>query len=100
MLEKKTVSQCINSDYCRGWNDAVDEMPRWNNVADKLPFYNTTVLCIDIDNKHVFIGNMLTCHLYQNKGAMCCAVQGLHGVRYATYWMHLPEPPEEAANDQ
>lgn len=24
MLEKRTVSQCISSDYCRGWNDAVD----------------------------------------------------------------------------
>ncbi len=46
VLEKKVVSQCISSDYCAGWNDAVDAMPRWNNVADKLPFYNTTVLCI------------------------------------------------------
>jgi hypothetical protein len=70
-------------------------MPRWNNVADRLPFYNTTVLCIDIDNKRVFVGNMLTSHLYQNKGALCCAVQGLHGVRYAKYWMPMPEPPEE-----
>lgn len=26
MLDKKTVSQCISSDYCRGWNDAVDAM--------------------------------------------------------------------------
>ena len=95
MLEKKVVSQCISSDYCRGWNDAVDKMPQWNNVADKLPFYNTTVLCIDIDNKHVFIGNMITSHLYQNKGVLCCTVQGLHGVRYATYWMPLPEPPKE-----
>ena len=27
MLERKTVSQCISSDYCKGWNDAVDAMP-------------------------------------------------------------------------
>ena len=27
MLEKRTVSQCISSDYCKGWNDAIDEMP-------------------------------------------------------------------------
>ena len=23
---KRTVSQCISSDYCRGWNDAIDEL--------------------------------------------------------------------------
>lgn len=27
MLEKKTVSQCISSDYCEGWNDAIKEIP-------------------------------------------------------------------------
>ena len=27
MLEKKTVSQCISADYCRGWNDAINEIP-------------------------------------------------------------------------
>lgn len=26
MIERKTVSQCILADYCRGWNDAVDMM--------------------------------------------------------------------------
>lgn len=25
MIEKRTVSQCISSDYCKGWNDAVDK---------------------------------------------------------------------------
>ena len=25
MPEYKTVSMCISSDYCRGWNDAVKE---------------------------------------------------------------------------
>ena len=24
MLEKLVVSQCISSDYCKGWNDAVE----------------------------------------------------------------------------
>lgn len=28
MVEKKTVSQCITSDYCKGWNDAVDGIVR------------------------------------------------------------------------
>lgn len=25
MIKPKTISQCISSDYCRGWNDAVAE---------------------------------------------------------------------------
>lgn len=29
MLEYKTVSMYGSSDYCRGWNDAVKEMPKW-----------------------------------------------------------------------
>lgn len=28
MIKKKTVSQCITSDYCNGWNDAVDSIVR------------------------------------------------------------------------
>lgn len=37
MLERKTVSQCISSDYCKGWNDAVDAMPKWISVEERLP---------------------------------------------------------------
>ena len=37
MLEYKTVSMCVNSDYCRGWNDAVKEMPKWISVNEILP---------------------------------------------------------------
>lgn len=28
MLEKKTVSQCVRVDWCKGWNAAIDEMER------------------------------------------------------------------------
>lgn len=28
MIEKKYMSQCISSDYCKGWNDAVEEIGR------------------------------------------------------------------------
>lgn len=28
MIEKKYMSQCISSDYCKGWNDAVDAIGR------------------------------------------------------------------------
>ena len=44
MLDKKTVSQCISSDYCRGWNDAVDEMPHWISVKERLPGKGMVVL--------------------------------------------------------
>ena len=27
-IEKKYMSQCISSDYCKGWNDAVDAIGR------------------------------------------------------------------------
>lgn len=27
-IEKRVVSQCITSDYCRGWNDAVNHIVR------------------------------------------------------------------------
>lgn len=28
MIKKKFMSQCITSDYCQGWNDAVDSIVR------------------------------------------------------------------------
>ena len=28
MIERKYMSQCIESDYCKGWNDAVDAIGR------------------------------------------------------------------------
>lgn len=28
MIEKKYMSQCISSDYCKGWNAAVDAIRR------------------------------------------------------------------------
>lgn len=34
MLDYKTVSMCVSSDYCRGWNDAVAEMPKWISVKE------------------------------------------------------------------
>lgn len=37
MFEYKTVSMCGSSDYCRGWNDAVAEMPKWISVKERMP---------------------------------------------------------------
>lgn len=30
MIEYKTASQCISSDYCKGWNDAVKKAEKEN----------------------------------------------------------------------
>lgn len=38
MIEKKTVSMCSTSEYCRGWNDAVDEFhKRWDANQQNIP---------------------------------------------------------------
>ena len=44
MLEYKTVSMCVSSDYCRGWNDAVAEMPKWISVKERMPAKGEKVL--------------------------------------------------------
>lgn len=44
MLEYKTMSMCASSDYCRGWNDAVKEMPKWISVKEKMPQKGEKVL--------------------------------------------------------
>lgn len=44
MLEYKTVSMYGSSDYCRGWNDAVKEMPKWISVKEKMPAKGEKVL--------------------------------------------------------
>lgn len=37
MIEKKYMSQCISSDYCKGWNDAVDAIGRCKDCVWYLP---------------------------------------------------------------
>lgn len=44
MLEYKTVSMYGSSDYCRGWNDAVKEMPKWISVKERMPAKGENVL--------------------------------------------------------
>ena len=51
MLEKKTVSQRVSSDYCRGWNDALSHIqqleaaqPKWISVDERLPENEKPVL--------------------------------------------------------
>ena len=40
MIEKKSVSQCISADYCRGYNDAVDEIVRCKDCLYARKSYN------------------------------------------------------------
>jgi hypothetical protein len=94
MLEKKTVSQCISADYCRGWNDAVDAMPRWIPVEMGLPKkhkdgYVECVLVTDGYIKHM---------AYFANGAwyFCDSGEMKAGMFYkVTHWMPLPESPKE-----
>ena len=92
MLEEKVVSQCISADYCRGWNDAVDAMPRWISVEERLPEDEKDVAVIVKLQK----GNWMYLTAFRlpcggwwiNRGA---------GLDYAevTHWMPLPPAPKE-----
>ena len=35
MIEKRTVSQCTSSEYCKGWNDAVDRILHGNETLER-----------------------------------------------------------------
>ena len=87
MLEKKVVSQCISSDYCRGWNDAVAAMPRWISVEERLPGnYISVIGYLPIDDKE---GLPPTREVYRTeKGWFAPALGELCIV---THWMSMPE---------
>lgn len=89
MLEKKVVSQCINSDYCRGWNDAVDEMPRWIPVEERLPDAHKCVL-VHVTNPIGWWNTEID--WMDEHGWVCSADSEWHTI---THWMPLPEPPKE-----
>jgi len=91
MLDKKVVSQCISSDYCRGWNDAVDAMPRWISVKERLPERGVFVA---VYYGH-FIGNLVDTFAWD--GESWRNSNGfLEDPENITHWMPLPEPPKEA----
>ena len=87
MLEKKVVSQCISSDYCRGWNDAVDAMPRWISVEERLPEnYISVIGYLPIDDEE---GLPPTREVYHtDKGWFAPSLGELCIV---THWMSMPE---------
>lgn len=97
-MERKTVSQCISSDYCAGWNDAVDAMPQWISVEDEYPDSKLKVLVIAYEN--MWSGGVFK---------LCPAVHTAYTRGedegwwdwyteehlQVTHWMPLPEPPED-----
>lgn len=98
MLERKVVSQCISSDYCRGWNDAVDAMPRWISVEESLPGTRDWVLVI---GEFVPEGGWFVPHIAEYFLDMWrldvdeCSSPEERSIK-VTHWMPLPEPPKES----
>lgn len=95
MIEKKFATGCCDHDYCAGWNDAVDEMPRWISVEEKLPETQTAVMLVlqrDGGGTRIAIGyraHWTPARYYIDGGS--CAVDA----NRVTHWMPLPEPPKE-----
>ncbi len=86
MLERKTVSMCGSSDYCRGWNDAVAEMPKWISVKDRMP---------EKEGKYIVCTAQSSVYCTKFKA---CGDTGMFKVdinTHITHWMPLPDAPEQ-----
>ena len=86
MLKRKVVSQCISADYCRGWNDAVDAIPRWISVEERLPEHMDDVL--------TWVRGLVEIGCYDENDE-CWELYTCVGDGSVTHWMPLPEPPKE-----
>ena len=89
MLDKKTVSQCISSDYCRGWNDAVDTMPRWISVEERMPENEVSVIAFCTEDNHAWYAFRRGGLWWRPGDRVSIKIFGT-----VTHWMPLPEPPE------
>lgn len=94
MIERKTVSQCVSSDYCKGWNDAVDTMPKWISVKDALPDRQCEYLVRYGFGEPIIqsYSGVMYFVLYDERPHF--ENDGLYGLK-VTHWMPLPEPPKE-----
>lgn len=86
MLERKTVSQCVSSDYCKGWNDAMDAMPKWVGVEERLP-EKTGKYIVCTAKKSVYCTRFKTHH---GGGNFQTDIN-----THVTHWMPLPPCPGE-----
>lgn len=96
MLEYKTVSMCVNSDYCRGWNDAVAEMPKWISVKERMPEAEQKVLVYAVGYAFGFEGDTvmaITCQSMHRDGSMYwhSPWQYFLSDYKITHWMPLPD---------
>lgn len=99
MLEYKTVSMCGSSDYCRGWNDAVAEMPKWISVKERMPEAEQEVLVYAVGYAFGFEGDTvmaITCPSMHRNGSMYWRSpwQYFQSDYKITHWMPLPDAPE------
>ncbi len=88
-MDRKTASQCISADYCRGWNDAVSEMEEsggWISVEDGLPEEKIRVL-VSGDKYPTVIGWIMFGEWATDFGCM-------YKDYPVTHWMPLPKPPK------
>lgn len=91
MLKKKTVSQCVSADWCRGWNAAVSKMPKWISVDELLPDKSGMYLTISPSGIQTVLD-----YSYRHKAFN--AFDLLPECRNAltvTHWMPLPPAPKE-----
>ena len=92
MLDKKTVSQCISSDYCRGWNDAVDEMPHWISVEERLP--EGEVIAANFAPGTYGYKEYLLGYVHKHDD-LYYAENPFEILNTVTHWMPIPQPTKE-----
>lgn len=90
MLEKKIATGCADHDYCAGWNDAVDAMPRWISVEERLPEPKEDVAL------YIRYGDVsfIRTGWRMGNGQFICPNDSLSGYE-VTHWMPIPQPPKE-----
>lgn len=88
MIERKTVSQCESEDYCKGWNDAVDAMPKWISVKAGLPkaFKDVDIAFGNADSIGFY--SNISKRWYRTTDGNGVPVHGVH------HWKYRDEPPK------
>lgn len=97
MLYKRDLFDCIEvaivspGDYCKGWNDAVDNMPKWISVEERLPEKSGLYLAFTI------AGNTMTLDYSAKYRAFNAFDHRRRNEVFeiqVTHWMLLPEAPK------